>query len=239
MFIFDPMYLIVVLLPTLILTGIATWRVKSNFAKYSKVPIASGLTGAQAAYKMLADAGLADSVGIERHQGFLSDHYDPRHKVLRLSPHVYDERSIAAVGVACHEAGHAIQDARRYAPLVLRNAIVPTANIGSNLGYILIIIGLMLNAAAGAGLGFNIAVIGLLLFATVVVFQFVNLPVEFNASTRAKEQLAHLGIIGGVAEARGVNAVLNAAAMTYVAATFTALLNLLYYAWIIFGGRRN
>lgn len=223
-------YLLLVLLPTLLLGLYAQFKVKHAYNKYSKVPVRSGLTGAEAAYEMLRAAGLEQKVGIERVEGFLSDHYDPSHKVLRLSPDVYDGASLAAVGVACHEAGHAVQDARNYAPLVLRNAIVPTAGIGSNLGFILIIAGLVLQLQ-------GLAMIGLILFGAVVLFQIVNLPVEFNASSRAREMLGQLGIINGPAEASGVSSVLSAAALTYVAATVTAVANLLYYGWLIFGHR--
>lgn len=235
----DPLYLILVATPGVVIGGIATLRVKSAFARYSRVRASSGLTGAQAAGEMLAQAGLGDRISIERIGGFLSDHYDSRMKVLRLSPDVFDGDSLAAVGVACHEAGHALQDARGYAPLVLRNLIVPTAGIGSNLGYLLIILGLVLSGGRQEGFGYSLAVLGLLLFSSVAVFQIVNLPVEFNASRRAREELARLGMISGPQEAAAVRAVLGAAAMTYVAATVTALLNLLYFAMLIFGGRRR
>lgn len=221
-------YLLLVLVPTLLFSLYAQFKVKHAFSKYSQVPASSGMTGAQAAQEMLRAAGLEGQVAVERVDGFLSDHYDPRHKVLRLSSDVHDSASISAVGVACHEAGHAIQDARAYAPLVLRNAIVPTASIGSNLGFFLIFIGMILHMT-------GLAFIGLIMFAAVVVFQFINLPVEFNASSRAREMVGQLGIIGGPAEARGVSAVLSAAALTYVAATVAALVNLLYYGWMIFG----
>jgi hypothetical protein len=179
---------------------------------------------------MLQDAGLGGRVDIQRVQGFLSDHYDPFKKVLRLSPQVYEGRSLAAVGVACHEAGHAIQHANAYAPLVIRNYIVPTANLGSNLGMILIVIGLLLQMS-------GLAMLGVLLFGAVVLFQVVNLPVEFNASTRAKQMVSQMGIVSGRQEEAGVAAVLNAAAMTYVAATITAILQLLYFVMIVAGGR--
>lgn len=233
---FDINYMLMVFIPTLILAGGAQMMVKSAFNKYSKVPIRSGLTGAEAAHRMLRDAGLAGRVDIQRVQGFLSDHYDPFKKVLRLSPQVHDGRSLAAVGVACHEAGHAIQHANAYAPLVIRNYIVPTANIGSNLGVILVMIGLVLHYLTGA-LGLGLAMLGVLLFAAVVVFQLVNLPVEFNASTRAKRMVSQLGITAGRQEQAGVATVLNAAAMTYVAATVTAILQLLYFVMLIAGSR--
>ncbi|MCX7016872.1 MAG: zinc metallopeptidase [Candidatus Sumerlaeota bacterium] len=223
-------YLLIVFLPTLLLSLYAQFRVRHAFSKHSKVNASSGLTGAEAAAAMLRAAGLADRTAIERVDGFLSDHYNPRKKTLRLSPDVYDNASLAAVGVACHEAGHAIQDARKYAPLVLRNAIVPTASIGSSLGYILIIAGLFLQWA-------NLSLLGLALFGAVVVFQIVNLPVEFNASAHAREMTARLGIVRGQTETAAVSSVLSAAAMTYVAATAAALVNLLYYAWMILGNR--
>lgn len=232
---FDPLYWML-LGPCLLLSLWASWRVKATFSRYSRIPASSGLTGAQAAALMLRQAGLT-GVNIERVRGFLSDHYDQRHKVLRLSPEVYDGRNLAAVGVACHEAGHAIQDARNYAPLVARNAIVPTAGIGSNLGVWLVVIGAILGAGQGSSLGMSLAVTGLLLFSTVVVFQLINLPVEFNASARAREMLPQMGVISSAGESAGVARVLNAAAMTYVAATITAIVSLLYWVMVIFGRR--
>ena len=172
---------------------------------------------------MLRAAGLADKVGIERHEGFLSDHYDPRARVLRLSPAVHDGRSLAALGVACHEAGHAVQHAAGYAPLVMRNAIVPVAGFGSWRAWPMIMIGLVLN-------WLNLALAGVALFGLLVVFQIVNLPVEFNASSRAKQMLQQMGLISGPGEYRAVASVLSAAAMTYVAATIAALAQLLYFA---------
>ncbi|MEN6626131.1 MAG: zinc metallopeptidase [Candidatus Sumerlaeia bacterium] len=227
---FDPHYMLFVMLPSLLLALWAQGKVKWAFAKYSKVRSSSGMTGAQAAAQMLTDAGLGNRVGIERVSGFLSDHYDPRTKVLRLSPEVYDSRSLAAVGIACHEAGHAVQDATNYAPLVVRNAIVPTAGIGSNLGVWLVIIGLIIGSL-------KLAWVGVILFGAVVVFQFVNLPVEFNASNRAKKMLPALGIISGREESKAIDSVLDAAAMTYVAATVGAVLQLLYYIMLLTGRR--
>lgn len=234
---FDPVYWIVIL----ICMGLAGWtkmKVDGAFKKYSRVAPRSNLSGAEAAYQMLQQAGLEGRVGIEAVRGHLSDHYDPSKKVLRLSPEVYNGRSLAAVGIACHEVGHAIQDAKRYAPLVIRNAIVPTASIGSNLGLILVIAGLFMSALFGQ-FGYIIAIVGLLLFASVVLFQVVNLPVEFDASRRAKAQLVQLGIVRGDDEARGVASVLDAAAMTYVAAALAAALQLAYWAMIVLGGRRD
>jgi Zn-dependent membrane protease YugP len=211
----------------------AQFRVKAAFGKYMGVGNSAGLSGAEAAYEMLRTAGLERTVGIERHEGFLSDHYDPSAKVLRLSPDVYDKRSLAAVGVACHEAGHALQDATNYAPLTMRNAIVPTANIGSQAGIWMIIIGMIFLHS------YTMAVLGLILFSAVVVFQFVNLPVEFNASARAKEMIGKMGIVRSREEAAGVAEVLDAAALTYVAATVSAVATLLYYGLMIFGGGRR
>jgi uncharacterized protein len=164
--------------------------------------------------------------------GFLSDHYDPRTRVLRLSPDVFNGQSLASVGVACHEAGHAVQHAKNYAPLEMRNAIVPMAMIAPNLAWILILIGLVMAPFR------YLAEVGLLLFAVAVVFQLVNLPVEFDASRRAKQMLPQLGIISSGQEAAGVSTMLNAAAMTYVAATVASLMQLLYWATVV-SGRRN
>ena len=224
--IFDPVYFLVVL-PPFFLGLYAQWKVKSSFAAMSKVP--ARMTGANAARQMLDNAGLSD-VGIEEVSGHLSDHYDPRHKVLRLSPDVYHGQSMAAVGVACHEAGHAFQDAKGYVPLAIRNLAVPAANFGSNAGMALLFVGLIFSFKP-------IAVIGLLLFACVVFFQVVNLPVEFNASTRAREELVAQGIIAGNEE-KYVAQVLNAAALTYVAGTLQAIMTLLYYGMRVLGNQR-
>ncbi|MCC5874915.1 MAG: zinc metallopeptidase [Candidatus Sumerlaeia bacterium] len=214
----------------LILTGLAQAGVKSAFNKYSKVRSSSGMTGAQAAEAMLQAAGI-NGVRIERSQGgMLSDHYDPTANVIRLSPEVYGSHSVAALVVAFHEAGHAIQKANRYAPLVIRNLVVPMASFGSGAGMVLIIIGLMLNTL-------GLAILGLLLFSAVVFFQLVNLPVEFDASARAKRALIQHGFVHGADEEKGVNKVLNAAALTYVAATAVSVFYLLYYAMIIFSRR--
>lgn len=203
--------------PALLLGFIAQIWVKSAYARAQQR--AAPLSGAAAARHILDSAGL-QNVNIEVVRGHLSDHYDPRHKVLRLSQQVYESRSLAAVGIAAHEAGHAIQDARAYAPLVIRNAAVPAAGFGSNSAFILFFLGLIFNIQA-------LLYVGIGLFACVVFFQIVNLPVEFNASRRAKDQLSQLGIV----DAQGmvyVNSVLSAAAMTYVAAMLQALLTLIY-----------
>jgi len=230
LFWFDPLYLII-MAPAFILMLAAQWYVSSSFRKWSAVPLRSMLSGAEAAERLIRYAGL-HGVRIEQVSGMLTDHYDPRSKVLRLSPKVYSGRSVASVAVAAHELGHALQDQEGYAPLKLRSAMVPAVNIGSYLGWILILLGLLLNML-------NLAVLGLIVFSLGAVFALVTLPVEFNASARAKVLLRQAGIVQTEDEARGVNQVLNAAALTYVAALITAALQVLYYALIIFGGRRR
>jgi Zn-dependent membrane protease YugP len=220
---FDPLYFVYVA-PALVLAMWAQWRVHSAYAAASREP--APLTGAAAARLILDSAGAVD-VAIEQVPGKLSDHYDPQAKVLRLSPDVYGQRSLAAVGIAAHEAGHALQDAQGYALMAVRNAAVGVANIGSGFGVILLLVGL------GIGLS-QIAWLGILLFGGTVFFQLVNLPVEFDASNRAKAQLVSLGIVPP-SEMRAVNNVLNAAAWTYVAATLQSILTLLYYASFLTG----
>lgn len=203
--------------PGLILALWAQARIKSTYAKAQRQP--APLSGAAAARHILDSAGL-NSVDIEQVPGRLSDHYDPRAKVLRLSPEVFGSRSLAAVGIAAHEAGHAIQDAKRYAPLVIRNAAVPAAGIGSNGGMLFAMLGLMMGISP-------LVWIGIGLFACVVFFQVINLPVEFDATARAKAQLVSLGIVSP-SERVYVDKVLNAAALTYVAATLQSIMMLLY-----------
>ena len=216
----DPYFLVASVIG-LVVCGIANARVKSAFRKYSKVGVRSGMTGAQAAMAV-ARAGGAMDITIERHQGFLSDHYDPRTKTLRLSPEVHDGQSISSIAVAAHEAGHSIQDVEEYAPLGLRSKLVPVANIGSRLWVIPIIMGFFMQ-----GVQAELWQLAIVLFSAVVVFQLVTLPVEFNASKRAKAVLARTGIVSTQEEAQGVEKVLDAAAMTYVAAALTAVLQLL------------
>jgi len=232
MFFFDPLYLIISL-PALALGFWAQMKVKSAFNKYSRVPAGRATSGAKVARHILDSNGLGH-VDVEETRGFLSDHYDPRSRTLRLSPQVYQSNSVAAVGVAAHEAGHALQHSTNYAPLTLRSAIVPGVQIGSWLGPIIFIIGMFL----GPGLGFTVSLLGLILFAAVAVFTLVTLPVEFNASKRAKEVLVTQGFVGQQ-EMQGVNAVLNAAALTYVAAAIQAITTLLYYAFILFARSRD
>jgi uncharacterized protein len=230
---FDPLYLLMVLVPGLLLAGIAAVIVKSRFRHFSQVPIRSGMSGAETAREILRRNGL-NGIPVELHQGFLSDHYDPARRIVRLSPAVYQGRSVSAVAVAAHETGHALQHAKAYAPLALRSASVPLASLGSNLSYLMILIG-----SASAALG-GLAVAGVALFAFVVLFQLVTVPVEFNASTRAKAQLLQLGLVTPNEEA-DVSKVLSAAAMTYVAALVVSLITLLYFLLRLglLGGSRN
>jgi uncharacterized protein len=228
---FDPLYLLFAL-PGLALSLWAQVKVKSTFQKYSQVPTQSGVSGAEAAAQLVRHYGLA-GVRIEQTSGTLSDHYDPFHKVLRLSRDVYDGRSLAAVGVAAHEAGHAIQHARAYGPLKWRSLLVKPASLGSNLGVILASIGLILQAA-------SLTVVGIVLFSVAVSFTLVTLPVELDASKRAVVALEELSIVTR-SETGGARAVLNAAALTYVAAALTAVLQLLYFLMRagLLGGRRE
>lgn len=213
-------------LPALILGLWAQARVQSAFRKYSQVRTYTGLTGAEVARRILDTNGLSN-VSVEETRGFLSDNYNPRDKVLRLSPDVYRSNSVAAAGVAAHEVGHALQDQQGYAFLQLRSAMVPSVQIGSWLGPIIFILGYLMQATP-------IAWIGLGLFAATAVFAIVTLPVEINASQRAKEWLSTSGILISQ-DMRGVNSVLNAAAWTYVAAAVQALTTLLYYAFLLLG----
>ncbi len=220
---FDPLY-IIMLLPALILSVIASALVKTTFSKYSGVPSGSGLTGAEAARRMLSHSGV-QGVKIERVDGFLSDHYDPVSKTLRLSPGVYGSDSLAAVGVACHEAGHAVQHARGYFPLKIRTALVPVTQFGSTFSYWIILLGLLMS---GTEFGVFLVKLGVILFAAAVLFSFVTLPVEWDASARAKREMQLCGIVNG-SNADGASSVLNAAFLTYVAAAASALMTLLYY----------
>ena len=216
MLFFDFHYLLY-LAPAFLLAMWAQMRVHSAYAQAQQQP--APLSGAAAARHVLDSAGLND-ISIEQIPGKLTDHYDPRQKVLRLSPQVYQSRSLAAVGIAAHEAGHAIQDARHYAPLVIRNAAVPVANFGSGFSMVLFFIGMLAHLPL-------LLYAGIALFAAVVFFQVVNLPVEFDASNRAKAQLVSLGIADHE-QMVYVNRVLNAAAWTYVAATLQSVLTLIY-----------
>ncbi|MDD5927744.1 MAG: zinc metallopeptidase [Firmicutes bacterium] len=214
----------IILIPAIIFTMYAQAKVNSNFRRYSKVRNVRNMTGAEAARIML-DAGGLRNVQIEQTRGSLTDHYDPRKRVLRLSQSVYSVNSIAAVSVACHEAGHALQHAEKYKPLTIRNSIVPVVSFASNLTWPLIVLGIILlsNGSYMGDILFNIGVITML---AVILFHTITLPVEFNASSRALKQMDELGIITEE-ENTGANKVLKAAAMTYVAALATAIANLL------------
>jgi Zn-dependent membrane protease YugP len=213
--------------PAVILAMIAQWRISSAYARGSQMP--ARMSGFNAARRILDGAGLTH-VEIEPTPGHLSDHYDPRHKVLRLSSDVFHGRSLSAVGIAAHEAGHAIQDAVGYMPLVIRNFAVPAASFGSSAGMILLMLGLLLNFQW-------LLLVGIVLFSAVVAFQVINLPVEFNASSRAKLLLVDQGIVDDQ-EMGPVKSVLNAAALTYVAATLQSILTLLYFVMRYSGDRR-
>jgi Zn-dependent membrane protease YugP len=232
MFFFDPMYLIF-MIPAFVLMGFASWYVRHAYSKWSQVRATSGLTGHMAAQRLISTGNLY-GVQVQGTAGQLTDHYDPRNKTLYLSPGVADSPSVASVAIAAHELGHAMQDAEEYFPMKIRSMLVPAVNIGSNLGWILIIIGLMLRIT-------GLAWLGVLVFSGGALFALATLPVEFNASARAKELLYSTGVIQTEEERRGVNQVLNAAALTYVAGLVTAVMQLLYYVFLIggMGGRRR
>jgi hypothetical protein len=231
---YNPYYLIF-MAPAFILMMVVQLYVNGAYSKWSRVPAASRMSGAQAAQRLISAGGLYD-VKVEPIPGNLTDHYDPRTKVLRLSSGVYQGASVASLAVAAHELGHALQDNEQYFPLRLRAALVPAVNVGSYLGWILIIIGLLLGTR-GAG----VAWLGVGIFGLGALFALATLPVELNASARAKRLLVDAGLIMGEEEQRGVNNVLNAAALTYVAALVTAVMQLLYYATLVMGmgGRRR
>ena len=219
MLFFDPRYLLFVG-PGIVLSLLASWYVRSTFRRFSEVGLHGGMTGAEMAELVLRQAGVRD-VRVEVTEGFLSDHYDPAQKVLRLSPDVFHGRSVSAAGVAAHEAGHAIQHARGHALMALRQHLVWPARIGSQLGLFVVMIGLILHAV-------GLAWVGVFLFSAVFVFELVTLPVEIDASSRAKHELVASGAVGRE-EAEGVSSVLRAAAFTYVAALITTALQLLYF----------
>ena len=228
MLFFDPMYLIFAL-PGLALAFYASYITKSTFNKYSRVRSQHGMSGAQAAYQMLSQAGIHD-VSIEETRGFLSDHYDPMKKTLRLSPSVYRSNSLAAIGVACHEAGHALQHAKGFAPLHLRTALVPATNASSWLSYIVIIAGFLMQSQP-------LILFGAIIFSAAVLFSIVTLPVEWDASKRAKNMMVQTGVVSS-GEVVSAGKVLNAAFLTYVAAAVSSLLTLAYYLMRagVFGG---
>lgn len=228
---FDLTYLLFVG-PGMVLALIATLKVKSTFAHYSQTMAASGMTGAEAARQMLSRNGVTN-VKIERANGFLSDHYDPTSRTLRLSENVYDSPSLAAIGVACHEAGHALQHASAYVWLGLRSALVPATQFGSIGSYIFFFIGMFMHNP-------KMILLGVVLFSITVVFAIITLPVEWDASARAKTLMVSSGIVS-YREQEDAARVLNAAFLTYVASAITALLTLLYYLYRLglLGGRRD
>ena len=234
---FDPMYLLLVMLPGMVLSSGAAWLVKKRFSQYSDVPTSRGYTGQQAAQKLLDTAGITD-VKVVRVDGSLTDHYNPVSKTLALSGEVYDKSSVAAIGVATHEAGQAIQHATAYPFLKWRSMVVPAANFGTKFGTMGMMIGLPLIAVAGV-FGKIVFFIGAALYGLLLFFQLVTLPVEFNASNRAKQLVVEAGIVT-MQERDGIDKVLFAAAMTYVAAFVTSFLTLIYFLHRagLLGGRR-
>jgi Zn-dependent membrane protease YugP len=226
---FDPMYFLF-LAPGLLLAAWAQMRVQSAYREGSQYRSSAGVSGAQAAAEVM-QAGGVSGVAIEPVSGQLTDHYDPSHKVLRLSEGVYSSPSLAALGIAAHEAGHAIQDAHRYGPLAVRNFMVPAASLGSSAAWIIFAIGLVMHS-------FHLVIAGIALFSAVVLFQLVNLPVEFDASARARRALLTTGLVRPEEDVV-VGRVLNAAALTYVAGTLTSILTLLYFLFRagLLGGR--
>lgn len=228
---FDPLYMMVMVVG-LLLSGLASFWTKSSFRKWSQVPIGRGLTGAQVAAAILRAENISD-VQIEEVGGFLSDHYDPRSRTLRLSPDVFHGRSVSSAGVAAHEVGHALQHAQGYAPMRIRQAMVPVAGIGTNLGVWLVVIGMMVGIS-------GLAYVGVALFGAFVAFTLVTLPVEFDASIRARKVLESQRLLDGP-ELKGVSTVLTAAATTYLASAVSALLQLGY--WLVrlgvLGGSRR
>lgn len=232
MYFYNPQYFLY-MLPAIIIMMAAQWYVKSAYNKWSQVQAGSRLTGGEAAQRLINSGGLYN-VQVEGVRGRMTDHYDPKKKILRLSEGVYNGQSVAALAIAAHELGHAMQDNEGYALLRLRSALVPAVNIGSYLGWIFIIIGLFLRMT-------DLALLGVIIFSGGALFALATLPVEFNASSRAKRLLSDTGIIMGEQEKKGVDNVLNAAALTYVAALVTAVLQLLYFASLVLGmgGRRR
>lgn len=232
---FDPMYLLF-MLPGLALSMWAQAKVRSTFQKYADVRNMHGLSGFDVAQRLMQNYGL-QHLKVNRVPGQLTDFYNPADKSINLSEASVNP-SVGAMAVVAHELGHAVQDREGYTPMRIRGSIVGIANIGSNVGYMMIFGGMLLGAGRGPGIGFYLAVAGLVLFSAMVVFTLVTLPVEFNASSRAKRMLAESGMVS-TQEADAVNAVLRAAAWTYVAAAAGAVLQLLYFALRVFGGRRN
>ena len=230
MFYWNPQYLLY-MAPAMLLMLAAQWYVKSTYKKWGQIRTQSGINGLEAAQRIIRAGGLRE-MAIHQIPGQLTDHYDPRKAELSLSSNVYQGSSVASMAIAAHELGHAQQDQEGYFLLRLRSMLVPAVNIGSTLGWILIMVGLVLNVI-------GIAWLGVFAFSGGAIFALATLPVELNASSRAKVLLRNSGIITSPEEERGVNQVLNAAALTYVASLFTAVMQLLYYVSLISGGRRR
>ena len=234
MFLFDPFWFLI-MIPPFVFMIYAQAKVNSAFKKYSNMPNSQRVTGAEAAEKLLQANGLTN-VRVEGVKGRLGDHYDPSKKVLRLSPAVANTPSVAALGIVAHEVGHAVQDKVGYAFLKFRTSLVPAANLGSTLGYIFVILGLLL-AWFGTKFGLTVVWIGVFLFSLAVIFSLITLPVEYNASNRARQMLRSTGMVS-VQEYDGASAVLSAAALTYVAATLQAVAQLFYFVLLALGSRR-
>ena len=231
MFFFDPTYILLVMLPTLIISGLAQAWVRGAYQKWSAIPNTRRVTGQQTAQILMRDGGIKH-VDLAMADGELSDHYDPTQNVVRLSPSVATQPSIASMAIAAHEFGHVQQDQQGSPLMAVRSLLVPGATLGPRIGFGLIFIGLILNIT-------GLAAIGLILFAGTAIFTIVTLPVELDASRRALKLLRETGLIANEQDAQGANAVLRAAAFTYVAAVATSLLTLLYYAMLVFGDRRR
>lgn len=234
MFFFDPTYFII-MLPPLIFMIYAQSKVNSTFKKYSNVANSQHLTGVAAAERLLRANGL-NNVKVEGVESRLGDHYDPSKKVLRLSPAVANSPSVAALGIVAHEVGHAVQDKTGYAFLRFRTSFVPAANLGSTLGYICVILGFFIYMFSRSEFGLTVVLTGIFLFSLAVIFSLITLPVEYNASNRARQMLQSAGLVS-VQELNGASAVLSAAALTYVAATLQALAQLFYYVMLFMGMR--
>ncbi len=236
MFFFDPTWFII-MMPALLFMLYAQAKVNSAFNKYSKVANGRGLSGVEVAASLLRSQGLFE-VKVEATKGRLSDHYDPSKKVLRLSPDVYNRASVASLGIVAHEVGHAVQDHTGYGLMKLRTAFAPAASIGSNFGYVLVLVGAFL-MMAGTKFGLTVIWGGVFLFSLAVIFSLITLPVEYNASNRARQMLTSSGLIS-TQEASAASAVLSAAALTYVAATLQAVSQLFYFVLMALGmGRRD
>ncbi len=234
MFFFDPLYFLFII-PPLIFMFYAQWKVNSTFKKYSAVYNSRRMTGTETAERLLKANGL-DNVKVEGVKGKLTDHYDPGKKILRLSPDVGNSSSVAAMGIVAHEVGHAVQDKTGYAFLRFRTSLVPAASLGSNLGYICVILGLLIFLFSKSEIGLTVAYVGIFLFSLAVIFSLITLPVEFNASNRARAMLQSNGLLSAQ-ELQGASAVLSAAALTYVAATLQAVAQLLYFLMLVMGSR--